>query len=93
LKYLRKWHYNFMLYHHVPESVADFIQGRSSKSISANHYLAKAQQADFWYGKIAGALTKVFSDNKRISGNGVQMREVPLLLQARAYRDYSEVRQ
>jgi intergrase/recombinase len=53
LKYLRKWHYNFLLYQNVPESVADFIQGRASKSVSANHYLAKAQQVEHWYPKIA----------------------------------------
>lgn len=53
LKYLRKWQYNFMLYHGVPESVADFIQGRNNRSISSTHYLAKSQQAEFWYGKIA----------------------------------------
>ncbi|MFH0876524.1 MAG: integrase [archaeon] len=59
LKYLRKWHYNFMLYNNVPESVADFIQGRANKSISANHYLSRAQQAAFWYGKIVKELEKV----------------------------------
>lgn len=51
-KYLRKWHYNFMLYNGIPESVADFIQGRASNSVSANHYLAKGQQAEYWYQQI-----------------------------------------
>jgi len=58
LKYLRKWNYNFLLYNKVPESVADFIQGRVSKSVSANHYLAKAQQAEFWYEKINDIILK-----------------------------------
>jgi len=52
LKYLRKWNYNLLLYQGVPESVADFIQGRSNSSISSNHYLAKSQQAGYWYEKI-----------------------------------------
>ena len=52
MKYLRKWQYNFLLFNGVPESVSDFIQGRASKSISSNHYLAKSQQADFWYEKV-----------------------------------------
>jgi intergrase/recombinase len=52
LKYLRKWNYNFLIYNGVPESVADFIQGRSSSSVSANHYLAKSQQANHWCHKI-----------------------------------------
>jgi len=60
LKYLRKWHYNFLLYNTVPESVADFIQGRTSKSVSANHYLAKAQQASFWYEKVADKFKELF---------------------------------
>lgn len=54
LKYLRKWHYNLMLYNGVPESVADFIQGCSSQSISANHYMAKSQQASHWYERVTG---------------------------------------
>ena len=73
LKYLRKWHYNFLLYNNVPESVADFIQGRASKSISANHYLAKAQQVEFWYPKVALNLKKVIHnttfDKKRCTNS------------------------
>lgn len=58
-KYLRKWHYNFLLYNNVPESVADFIQGRASKSVSANHYLAKAQQVEHWYPNVALNLKEI----------------------------------
>jgi intergrase/recombinase len=60
LKYLRKWNYNLLLYQGVPESVADFIQGRSNRSISSNHYLAKSQQAEYWYGKIINLLLTHF---------------------------------
>ncbi len=28
-KYLRKWNYNFLILNGIPESVADFIQGRA----------------------------------------------------------------
>ncbi|KHO46082.1 MAG: hypothetical protein QS98_C0005G0029 [archaeon GW2011_AR3] len=61
LKYLRKWQYNFLIYNSVPESVADFIQGRANRSISANHYLARSQQADFWYAKVCDKLEYLFS--------------------------------
>ena len=61
LKYLRKWHYNFMLYNNIPESVADFIQGRANKSISANHYMAKSQQAAFWYEKTVKKFEKTLN--------------------------------
>lgn len=59
LKYLRKWNYNFLIYSGMPESVADFIQGRTSKSVSANHYFAKSQQAEFWYEKVVEKLEKI----------------------------------
>ncbi len=59
LKYLRKWQYNFMIYNQVPESVADFVQGRVSSSIGANHYMAKSQQAEFWFAKIVEEFEKI----------------------------------
>ena len=48
-KYLRKWLYNFLIYNNVPESVADFIEGRSANTVGSMHYLSKAKQADYWY--------------------------------------------
>ena len=60
-KYLRKWNYNFLIMHNVPESVADFIQGRSPISIGSMHYLAKVKQADYWYTKITNKLSEIFS--------------------------------
>jgi intergrase/recombinase len=59
-KYLRKWNYNFLIMHNVPESVADFIQGRSPVSIGSMHYLAKVKQADYWYAQVADKLMKIF---------------------------------
>ncbi len=60
-KYLRKWNYNFLIMHNVPESVADFIQGRSPISIGSMHYLAKVKQADYWYNKIAEEIVSVLN--------------------------------
>ena len=60
-KYLRKWNYNFLILNGVPESVADFIQGRSSITVGAMHYLAKAKQADEWYSKVAERFAEMFS--------------------------------
>jgi len=48
-KYLRKWQYNFLISNGVPESVADYIQGRAPSTVGSLHYLAKTQQADLWY--------------------------------------------
>jgi len=51
-KYLRKWQYNFLILNGVPESVADFIQGRASITVGSMHYLAKVKQADEFYAKV-----------------------------------------
>lgn len=59
-KYYRKWFYNFLLEKGVPESVADFIQGRSPRSVSARHYLARMKQAVFWYQNVVGELLEIF---------------------------------
>jgi len=62
-KYLRKWNYNSLILNGAPESVADFIQGRSSITVGAMHYLAKAKQADEWYSKEAEQFAEMFSKN------------------------------
>ncbi len=51
-KYLRKWFYNFLIMNNVPESVADFIEGRAPESVGSMHYLAKVKQADYWYSQV-----------------------------------------
>jgi len=48
-KYLRKWFYNKVIMAGVPESVADFYEGRSPATVGSSNYLAKTQQADYWY--------------------------------------------
>ena len=59
-KYPRKWNYNFLILNGVPESVADFIQGRASITVGSMHYLAKVKQADEWYSRVVGKLMKLF---------------------------------
>ena len=48
-KYLRKWFYNKVIMAGVPESVADFYEGRSPATVGSSNYLGKTQQADHWY--------------------------------------------
>ncbi len=55
-KYLRKWFYNFLIMNNVPESVADFIEGRAPESVGSMHYLAKVKQADYWYSNVVEKL-------------------------------------
>ncbi|HLH86784.1 MAG TPA: integrase [Thermoplasmataceae archaeon] len=57
-KYLRKWFYNFLIMNNVPESVADFIEGRAPESVGSMHYLAKVKQADYWYNAILKELDR-----------------------------------
>jgi len=55
-KYLRKFSFNKMVKLGVPESVADFIQGRAPQRIGAKHYMSLVKQADNYYGRYAGYL-------------------------------------
>lgn len=48
-KYLRKFSFDKMIELEVPESVADFIQGRVARKVGAKHYMALALQASKFY--------------------------------------------
>ena len=58
-KYLRKFAFDRMIELGVPESVADFIEGRVPKRIGAKHYMALRRQADRWYPRYAEYLKKL----------------------------------
>jgi len=59
-KYLRKFAFDKMIELEVPESVADFIEGRVAKRIGAKHYMALARQANGFYGKYAEYLKGLY---------------------------------
>jgi len=48
-KYLRKYAFDKMIELEVPESIADFIEGRVPKRIGAKHYMALARQSSKFY--------------------------------------------
>jgi len=52
-KYLRKFAFDTMIGLDVPESVADFIQGRVPVKIGAKHYMALVRKADQFYPRYA----------------------------------------
>jgi len=52
-KYLRKFAFDKMIELEVPESVADFIEGRVPTRIGAKHYMALARQAARFYPRYA----------------------------------------
>lgn len=49
LKYLRKWFYTTCITLGIPDSIADYYEGRTSNSVGANHYLGKQALADKYY--------------------------------------------
>jgi len=57
---IRKWHLNKLIELNVPESIADFIQGRASITVGSTHYLNKTKQADKWYSRVVDKITKIF---------------------------------
>jgi intergrase/recombinase len=61
-KYIRKFAFDKMVELEVPESVADFIEGRVPKRVGAKHYMVLRRQADKFYGKYADYLTTLRSN-------------------------------
>jgi len=58
-KYLRKFAFDNMIRLEIPESIADFIQGRFPKRIGAKHYMALVRQADRYYKRYADYIEKL----------------------------------
>ena len=58
-KYLRKYAFDKMIDLEIPESIADFIQGRVPKRIGAKHYMALARQASKFYPRYATCITRL----------------------------------
>jgi intergrase/recombinase len=52
IKYCRKWFYTKCIELGIPESIADYYQGRVSNSVGGNHYLSRQMLADKNYSKI-----------------------------------------
>lgn len=48
-KYLRKYAFDKMIELEIPESIADFIEGRVPQKIGAKHYMALARQSSKFY--------------------------------------------
>jgi len=58
-KYLRKFAFDKMIQLDIPESVADFIEGRVPTRIGAKHYMALARQADQKYRRYGDYVTQL----------------------------------
>jgi len=52
-RYIRKFVFDKMIELEIPESIADFIEGRAPKRIGAKHYMAMVRQADRFYKRYA----------------------------------------
>ena len=49
LKYCRKWFFTKCIELGIPESIADFYEGRVATSVGSNHYLSRQMLADRFY--------------------------------------------
>ena len=58
-KYLRKFAFDKMIELEIPESVADFIQGRTPKSVGAKHYMVPVRQAKKFYPRYGEYITQL----------------------------------
>jgi len=61
-KYIRKFMFDKMIELEIPESIADFIQGRSVRRIGARHYMIVERQASKYYRRYMEYLKKLRSD-------------------------------
>ena len=58
-KYIRKYAFDKMIELEIPESVADFIEGRVPRTIGAMHYLGLRQKAIHFYPRYCNYLKKL----------------------------------
>ena len=49
IKYCRKWFFTKAIELGIPESIADYLEGRVSNGVGNNHYLSKQMLADKYY--------------------------------------------
>jgi intergrase/recombinase len=59
----------------VPESVADFIQGRVARRIGAKHYMSLMRQADSFYGKYQAKIAELYALHYRRWDSKVKANE------------------
>jgi len=59
-KLVRKFAYNKMVELGIPESVADWINGRTPRTVGAAHYMWIRRQADMYYPRYASYLDGLF---------------------------------
>ncbi|MCK9319903.1 integrase, partial [Methanoculleus sp.] len=52
IKYCRKWFYTKCIELGIPDTIADYYQGRTANSVGSNHYLSRQMLADKNYDKI-----------------------------------------
>jgi intergrase/recombinase len=52
IKYCRKWFYTKCIEIGIPDTIADFYEGRTSNGVGNNHYLSRQVLADKFYDKI-----------------------------------------
>jgi len=73
-KYVRKFAFDKMVELDIPESVADFIQGRVIRRIGVKHDMTLARQASKFYLKYVEYVMLIRSLNSQICSNKTRNR-------------------
>jgi intergrase/recombinase len=66
-KYIRKFSYNKMVMVGIPETVADFINGRSPRTVGGRHYMFLKTQADKYYPRYVNYLKELEEKIKQLN--------------------------
>ena len=69
IKYCRKWFFTKCIELGIPESIADFYEGRVANSVGSNHYLSRQSLADNNYYKILGHFDNFYNKLKEVENN------------------------
>ena len=69
IKYCRKWFFTKCIELGIPESIADFYEGRVANSVGSNHYLSRQSLADSNYNKILDHFYNFYNKLKEVENN------------------------
>lgn len=64
IKYCRKWFFTKCVELGIPETIADFYEGRVANSVGSNHYLSRQMLGDKYYSKANNFFVKFFDLKK-----------------------------
>jgi len=67
IKYCRKWFFTKCVELGIPETIADFYEGRVANSVGSNHYLSRQMLGDKYYNKAKNFFENFFNLNRGVN--------------------------